>query len=144
MKSLKLFPVAALLFVASTASALTIAPDSIATDTIDRQYELKEFVFTGELVRKEGAKTLYTVTDRLRENTNSALGVLDKIPFVTVSAMTEKIKISGSENILVLVNGRKSPFAYAKNINPARIATIEVEPRPQGRWEGYDYLINIV
>ena len=144
MKSLKLFPVAALLFVASTASALTVVPDSVASDTTARKYELKEFVFTGDLVRKDGAKTLYTVTDKLRENTNSALGVLDKIPFVTVSAMTEKIKISGSENILLLINGRKSPFAYAKNINPARIATIEVEPRPQGRWEGYDYLINIV
>lgn len=36
MKSLKLFPVAALLFVASTASALTVVPDSIATDTTDQ------------------------------------------------------------------------------------------------------------
>ena len=55
MKSLKLFPLVALLFVASTASALTIVPDSVASDTTDREYELKEFVFTGELVRKEGA-----------------------------------------------------------------------------------------
>lgn len=139
-----LFVLSACTFVLSYAGTLLQVSDSLTSDTTARQYELKEFVFTGELVRKEGAKTLYTVTDKLRENTNSALGVLDKIPFVTVSAMTDKIKISGSENILVLVNGRKSPFAYAKNINPARIATIEIEPRPQGRWEGYDYLINIV
>ena len=106
MKPLKSFYIAALLFAACTASAAPVIPDSLASDTTARQYELKEFVFTGELVRKEGAKTLYTITDKLRENTNSALGVLDKIPFVTVSAMTDKIKISGSENILVLVNGR--------------------------------------
>ncbi len=144
MKSLKLFPVAALLFVASTASALTVVPDSIATDTTDRQYELKEFVFTGELVRQDDNTTIYTITNNIRANTNTALAMIDKLPGMHVKAGTTRLSAFGSENLVVLVEGRQTSYEYARNINPNRIARIEVESNPVGRWADYEYVVNIV
>lgn len=144
MKSLKLFPVAALLFVASTASALTVVPDSIATDTTARQYELKEFVFTGDLVRQDDNTTIYTITNSIRANTNTALAMIDKLPGLHVKAGTTQLSAFGSENLVVLVEGRQTSYEYARNINPNRIARIEVESNPVGRWADYDYVVNIV
>lgn len=144
MKSLKLFPVAALLFVASTASALTVVPDSISTDTTDPQYELKEFVFTGELVRQDDNTTIYTITNSIRANTNTALAMIDKLPGMHVKAGTTRLSAFGSENLVVLVDGRQTSYDYARNINPKRIARIEVESNPVGRWADYEYVVNIV
>ena len=144
MKSLKLFPVAALLFVASTASALTVVPDSVASDTTDRQYELKEFVFTSALVRQDDNTTIYTITNNIRANTNTALAMIDKLPGMRLKAGTTRLSAFGSENLVVLVEGRQTSYEYARNINPNRIARIEVESNPVGRWADYEYVVNIV
>lgn len=126
------------------AAQASIVPDSVASDTTDRQYELKEFVFTGELVRQDDNTTIYTITNNIRANTNTALAMIDKLPGMHVKAGTTRLSAFGSENLVVLVEGRQTSYDYARNINPKRIARIEVESNPVGRWADYEYVVNIV
>lgn len=86
------------------------------------------------------------VTNKMRTGASSAREVMEKVNGVTYDRYKDDIKVDNSSNIIILVNGLEKSQDYVKNLNPDRIAKIEVMRDPSGRYgiEGYTAVINIV
>ena len=86
------------------------------------------------------------VTNQMRTAAASARDVLDKVEGVTYDRYKDAIKVDNDGNVIILVNGLEKDQAYVKDIDPDRIARIEVIRDPSGRYgvEGYSAIINII
>ena len=104
-----------------------------------------------ELVVKESARKIeidkneVVVTDEMRAGTATTSDVLDKVDGVSYDRYNDEIKVDSESNVLLLVNGLEKDQKYIKNINPDRIAKVEVIRDPGGRYglEGYSAIINV-
>ena len=86
------------------------------------------------------------VTNKMRTAASSAREVLEKVNGVTYDRYNDAIKVDNDGNIIILVNGLEKNQEYIKNLDPERIAKIEVIRDPAGRYgvEGYSAIINII
>ncbi len=86
------------------------------------------------------------VTKKMRTGAASAREVMEKVNGVSYDRYKDAIKVDNKDNIVILVNGLEKNQEYVKNLNPERIAKIEVIRDPSGRYgiEGYSAILNVV
>ncbi len=136
----------------------TVKPDMAAVnlDTLyihDASNELAgvEIVAQKPLVKADIDKIEYNMEDDPDSKTNSILEMLRKVPLVTVDG-EENIKVNGSSNFKVYVNGRpnnmmsNNPKDVLKSMPASSIRKIEVitNPGPKYDAEGVGGILNIV
>ncbi len=136
----------------------TVKPDMAAVnlDTLyihDASKELAgvEIVAQKPLVKADIDKIEYNMEDDPDSKTNSILEMLRKVPLVTVDG-EENIKVNGSSNFKVYVNGRpnnmmsNNPKDVLKSMPASSIRKIEVitNPGPKYDAEGVGGILNIV
>jgi len=115
---------------------------SLVTDT----KLLDAAVITGDRItmREEIDKMVYKIDDFTLQNSTTALEALDKIPTVTVKKTDETIKVNGSSNVLVLVDGAYTTRSLS-SITPEDIERIEVISNPSVEYDSdVANVINIV
>ena len=119
----------------------------------DASNELAEVVVTAQkpLVKADIDKIEYNIADDPDSETNSLLGMLRKVPMVTVDG-EDNIQVNGSSNFKVYVNGRpnnmmsNNPKEVLKSMPANTIKHIEVitNPGPKYDAEGVGGILNIV
>ena len=77
--------------------------------------------------------------------------LVSSMPLVTYEQIEGKLKVNGKENVIVLLNGRKSlvvnksNFSYISEfLHGKEIQSISIDISPTGAYAGYDAVINIV
>lgn len=107
---------------------------------------LEEAVVTGERItmREEIDKMVYKIDDFTLHNSTTALEALKIIPSVTVKTSDETIKVNGSSNVLVLVDGAYSTRSLS-SITPEDIESIEIISNPSVEYDSdVANVVNIV
>lgn len=135
-----------------------VAPAVFATteepDTLGAMYgDLDELVITArkEVVKSDGAKLTYDLEQDDTSKGQSLIDAIRKVPMLTVDGQ-DNIKVKGSSNFKIYVNGKEDPMLtanYAKVFRamPAEsVAKIEVITEPGAKYdaEGVGGIINLV
>lgn len=124
----------------STAVSGQTAADSIPDyDAI----ELGDVTVTATTDRRDAVTQTITVTDAMREGTNSAIALLGNVPGITLDRLSETIKVGFDSNVPILVDGIEVNADYAKNITPDRVYKVEIMRHPSGRYANYPVVVNL-
>lgn len=124
----------------STAVSGQTAADSIPDyDAI----ELGDVTVTATTDRRDAVTQTITVTDSMREGTNSAIALLGNVPGITLDRLSETIKVGFDSNVPILVDGIEVNADYAKNITPDRVYKVEIMRHPSGRYANYPVVVNL-
>ena len=123
------------------------------TDSLDIYSDLDEFVFTAkkEVVKSDGAKLTYDLEQDDSSKGQTLLDALKKVPMVTVDGQ-DNIKIKGSSDFKIYVNGKEDPMLTANyqkvfKMMPAEsVMKIEVITEPGAKYdaEGTGGILNLV
>ncbi len=107
--------------------------------------ELNEFVVLAKSDNAGGLdKSVYKVSEKLGEITQTGVDVLKYIPSVEVSLMQD-ISVNGNTNIQYLIDGRKVTDEDVKEIDSRKIAKVEVVHNPSSKYDAdISAVINIV
>jgi len=108
--------------------------------------ELKGTEIKASIRNTDINKNEVIVTKKMRTGAASAREVMEKVNGVSYDRYKDAIKVDNKTNIVILVNGLEKNQEYVKNLNPERIAKIEVIRDPSGRYgiEGYSAILNVV
>lgn len=119
----------------------------------DLRGNLDEFVLTvkKDLVKSDGAKLTYDMVQDDSSKGQSVLEALRKVPMVTVDG-NDNIKIKGSSNFKIYVNGKEDPMLSAnastilKSMPAESVSKIEVITEPGAKYdaEGVGGILNLV
>ena len=128
-----------------------VSLDTLYISDASKQLEGVEIVAQKPLVKADIDKIEYNMEDDPDSKTNSILEMLRKVPLVTVDG-EENIKVNGSSNFKVYVNGRpnnmmsNNPKDVLKSMPASSIRKIEVitNPGPKYDAEGVGGILNIV
>ena len=108
-------------------------------------------VATKPLVKAEINKLIYDVENDPDAAKSNTLEILNKIPFIQVDKMTNKIKIMGQEaGFSIIVNGKKSLLIsetnqyVAKMLQAGQLKQIELITSPDGKYSDQTAVINII
>lgn len=139
LKSVRLFAI--VVIAAEPLSAQEPVPaDSAAV----APQELREVVVTEAPVVREAGKESYIITPGLREGTNSAAQLMDKLQGFVVDPISKAVNVGLDRDVLVVVNDKPVDHKFAMSLNPGRIKRVEVLRYPSGRFAGTPILVNIV
>lgn len=107
--------------------------------------ELAEVVVKGKTRSFEVDKEIKMVTKDMRTGSVIASDVLERVPGITYDRFKNSIKVDGSTNIVLLINGLEKNREYIKNLNPERLDEIEIIRNPSGKYalQGVYAIINI-
>jgi len=126
----------------------TILSDSIAADSVCVEdiptIELEGVTVTEALKSRDAVRETITVTNAMREGTNSAIALLGNVPGITLDRISEEIRVGMESGVPILVDGREVSPEYAKSINPSRLGKVEIIRQPQGRYAEYPVVVNLV
>jgi uncharacterized protein len=112
--------------------------------TYAKQVELGEVVVKGMSVITYPDKDVWSITREMRKNTLNTYDLLEKIPGFHYDRFREKLTFWGRENILVTIDGNAKEKAYGGNLANIRFKKIEVYDQPEGRFAGYDVVVNLI
>ncbi|SEA46744.1 Outer membrane receptor proteins, mostly Fe transport [Porphyromonadaceae bacterium KH3R12] len=89
---------------------------------------------------------VYLVTEKMRQKASNTLEILNQIHGLRYDRMSNQIRVGNETNVLYLVDGVAQAREYTLNLPPERIARIEVDKDPKGRFQsmGYGAVINII
>ncbi|MGM9850960.1 MAG: outer membrane beta-barrel protein [Muribaculaceae bacterium] len=118
------------------------AKDNIAQD--GKQVALDTLVVTAKTRRREYDKEIIYVTKELCKGVATASQMLGKIDGVRYNPVDESVSIDMETNVAIVVDGNEVTSDYARSINPKRIAKIEIMNHPEGRYAGYNKVINLI
>jgi hypothetical protein len=100
------------------------------------------YKMTGEMLDD---KTVYTINDKAASVAQSGLDLLRQVPEIEVDYMTNEVRVSGSTNVMYLVNGKRVEKNYLMQLNPILIAKIEVITNPGVKYDAdVDAVVNII
>jgi len=91
-------------------------------------------------------KDEYLVTSKMRAGAANTSEVVEKVNGINYDRFKNKIKVDNDPNIIILVNGLEKDQEYIKNLNPDRIAKVEIIRDPSGKYgiEGFSAIVNVV
>ncbi len=118
-----------------------------ATNLLTESKNLKEVTVVGYKLTgvMEDDKTIYTLNSKSADLAQSGLELLRQLPDVTVSYMSNDVKLAGSTNIQFQVNGKKVDQNYLEQLNPKLVDKIEVITNPGAKYDSdVDAIINII
>lgn len=103
------------------------------------------------LVKTEVDRLIYDVQNDPDVATSSTMQILDKVPFVEIDKMTEKIKVMGREDgFVITVNGKRSLLTSETNqyvtkmLQAGNLKSIELITSPDGKYLNQTAVINFV
>lgn len=98
--------------------------------------QLQEVSIVGEkvLMKEEVDKTVYRLDDFVLRNSPTVLEAMKSIPGVTVKTADESIRVNGSKNVLILVDGMYSSRSLT-TINPEDVESVEVITNPSVEYD---------
>jgi hypothetical protein len=108
--------------------------------------EMKEFVVMGERIkaRVEHNLTTYYMNSRIYEVSHSGANALQYVPGLQIDIM-QNISFQGSQNVIILVDGRRRDLGYVRQLDASEIDRVEVKNVPDLQHDGtVDAVINIV
>ncbi|MCD8302161.1 MAG: carboxypeptidase-like regulatory domain-containing protein [Prevotellaceae bacterium] len=88
-------------------------------------------------------KDVIYITREMRKGSYDTGELLGQIPGMTYNKATKELRYEGQEKILILVDSLKMDAAYVKDLHHLRFDKIKIIPFPQGKYSGYDVLINL-
>lgn len=112
----------------------------------DTTYNISETVILAKRVAPEtiGDKVIYPDTTHMIAASGNTTDMLKFIPGVEVD-LKQHIRLDGSDELLLLVDGRERDMSYLKRINPSDISKVEVFRTPPPEFSGAaSGVINIV
>lgn len=112
----------------------------------DTTFIIPEAVVVGERIRgkSEGDKTIYYMNKKILEASGNAPDVLRHIPGIQVD-LKQNISVEGSQNILLLVDGKERDKSFISQLNPSQINRIEILNTPPSNYDGnVSGVINII
>lgn len=105
--------------------------------------ELHEVVVESSNVKTIGNEDIVTVSRKMRRGTGDAAELMGRLPGAFYNPATRELLYLGSKNIIILVDSIEKDASYIKTLNPIRFDRINVVRNPQGKYSGYDALINL-
>ena len=98
--------------------------------------QLQEVSVVGEkvLMKEEVDKTVYRLDDFVLRNSPTVLEAMKSIPGITVRNVDESVRVNGSNNVLVLVDGMYSSRSLT-TINPEDVESVEVITNPSVEYD---------
>lgn len=118
--------------------------DSVMTDTIDRNLQLKELVVSGQKVLRYPDKDVWIISRSMRKHAYSVADMLGNVPGMFYDRFEKTLSYNGLDKIKILMDGKEKPDDYIKNLGHQRFRRVEVTPHPQGIYRDYDVLINLI
>lgn len=109
-------------------------------------FEITEVTVTSEYIKGNELidRTVYNIPQEIVNTSINGFEVLRKIPPIQVD-LNNNIKLNGSSNFIVQVDGKMRNKEFLAKLLPADIKSIEVIRDPSGKYEGnVDGVINIV
>jgi hypothetical protein len=103
----------------------------------DTSIMMKETVVVGERTRakSETGKTTFFTTKKMIDASVTGIDVLKFIPGIQTD-LAQNIALEGSQNILILVDGKERDKSYVSQLNPNQIEKVEVISRPVSNYDG--------
>lgn len=91
-------------------------------------------------------KDVQIITEEQKVGATAAKDVLDRISGISYDEYSGVLKVDGSANIMVLVNGVEKSQEYIQNLDPERLIRVEIIRDPGGRYglEGYTAIVNVI
>ncbi len=107
---------------------------------------LAETVVEASTVSRKLNADVYLVTEKMRQKASNTLEILNQIHGLRYDRMSNRIRVGNETNVLYLVDGVAQAREYTLNLPPERIARIEVDKDPKGRFQsmGYGAVINVI
>ena len=98
--------------------------------------QLQEVSVVGEkvLMKEEVDKTVYRLDHFVLRNSPTVLEAMKSIPGITVRNADESVRVNGSNNVLVLVDGMYSSRSLT-TINPEDVESVEVITNPSVEYD---------
>ncbi len=88
-------------------------------------------------------KDVIYITKEMRKGSYDTAELLGKIPGMAYDKATDRLRYQGQTKILLLIDSLKYSAYYTKHLHHMRFDKIEVIPNPQGKYSGYDVVINL-
>jgi hypothetical protein len=107
---------------------------------------LNEAVVVGERMKAkaERDKTTFFVSKKMIDVSTNGTDLLRLIPGIQIDIM-QNISLEGSQNILILVDGKERDRNFVSQINPQHIEKVEVMSAPPSKYDAsYTGAINII
>jgi hypothetical protein len=107
---------------------------------------LDEAVVIGERIKAkaENGKTSFYITKKMVDASNTGTDILRLIPGVQIDLMNN-IALEGSQNILILVDGKERDRNFVSQIHPKQIDKIEIMSAPPSKYDAsVTGVINII
>jgi hypothetical protein len=97
---------------------------------------LNEMVVIGERLKAKAEldKTTFFMTKKMVDASNTGTDILRLIPGVQVDFM-QNISLEGSQNIMILVDGKERDRNFVSQINPRQIEKVEVINAPSSKYD---------
>ncbi len=112
----------------------------------EKSLALGEIVVVGERIKAkaEPDKTTYFVNKKMYDASNNGVDLLSYIPGIQIDLM-KNISLDGSQNIIVLVDGKERDKNFLSQLNAGDIDKVEVLNTPDSRFDaGTTGVINII
>lgn len=103
---------------------------------------LKEVIVVKELNERRGNRESITVTKQMRDRARDAGEMLAGLTGIFYDPMSTEVKYLGSDKVVILVDSVQKSAAYIKRMNPKRFDRIDIISFPDGKYAGYDAVIN--
>jgi outer membrane receptor protein involved in Fe transport len=107
---------------------------------------LGEIVVVGERIKAKAGpdKTTYFLNKKIYDASNNGVDILNFIPGVQIDLL-KNISLEGSQNIIILVDGKERDRNYLSQLNAAQIDKVEVNNTPGSGYDsGITGVINII
>jgi outer membrane receptor protein involved in Fe transport len=103
----------------------------------DTSIMLAELFIVGERIKakSESDRTIFNVTGKMLDVSNTGSDLLKLIPGVQIDLM-QNISLEGSYDILILVDGKERDKNFVSQLTPDRIDRIEVISAPPSNYDG--------
>ncbi|MCD8301828.1 MAG: outer membrane beta-barrel protein [Prevotellaceae bacterium] len=88
-------------------------------------------------------KDIIYITREMRKGSYNTAEMLGKIPGMEYDRVTEELQYQGQTKVLLLVDSLQYEESYIKKLHHIRFDKIEIIPNPQGKYSGYDVIINL-
>ncbi|MGC1389694.1 MAG: TonB-dependent receptor [Bacteroidales bacterium] len=112
----------------------------------EKSMTLAEIVVVGERIKAkaEPDKTTFFMNKKMYDASDNGVDILKYIPGIQVDIM-KNISLEGSQNIIILVDGKERDRNYLSQLNSAQIDKVEVNSNPGSRYDaGITGVINII
>lgn len=114
-------------------------------DTFDISYskELDGVTVTAQTVKQDGAKTSMLITKSMRRGCSNMGQLLGNLNNFHYNRALRTLDYNNSSNYIILIDSIEKPGFNILDMYHLRFDRIEVIDKPQGKYQGYDVLINL-